>query len=360
MRAMNLANTNGTGELQPYLIAEIGVNYFDIAEKQGISPLEAAKEMVAKAAEAGVDAVKFQSYTADRLASKQSPAYWDTDEEATESQYELFQQYDEFGAEEFEEIALWTEENYDVAFLSTPFDSHAVEYLDELMPAYKIASADLTNHPLLRLVARKEKPILLSTGASTVGEIDDAIRVITDETPEATICLLHCILEYPTQTENANLGMIDHLARIYPEYTVGYSDHVPPDEGMVTLLNAVVQGAEIIEKHFTLDKSLAGNDHYHAMDPDDVRTFRKNAALMTKTTGSTRKAPIAAEEDSRDHARRSLVAATAIDQGETISRDQIAIKRPGTGISPTMLDTVVGRAARVSISEDEILQWDHV
>jgi len=357
---MNIANTTVTDSSQPYLIAEIGVNYFDIADKRDISPLEAAKEMVAEAAEAGVDAVKFQSYTADQLASKHSPAYWDTDEEATESQYELFEQYDGFGADEFEEIAAWTDDNYDVDFMSTPFDFHAVDYLEDLVPAYKIASADLTNHPLLRAIARKEKPILLSTGASTVGEIDDAIRVIEDETPDPELCLLHCILQYPTDEANANLGMIDHLAEIYPDYTVGYSDHVPPDEGMITLLNAAVHDAEVIEKHFTLDKTLEGNDHYHAMDPDDVRTFRTYMEMLATTTGASRKAPIAAEADSREHARRSLVAAKDINRDETISRDHIAIKRPGTGISPTMLEVVVGRKAKKDISRDGILEWDMI
>ncbi|WP_245681143.1 N-acetylneuraminate synthase family protein [Halorientalis regularis] len=342
------------------MIAEIGVNHFDIAEQRGCSPIDAAKKMINEAADAGVDAVKFQSYTADRLTSKHSPAYWDTDEETTDSQYELFQQYDDFGADEFAELADWTDANYDLDFLSTPFDFHAVEYLSEVVPAYKIASADITNHPLLRAIARKEKPILLSTGASTISEIDDAVRVIEDETPDPELCLLHCILQYPTTEENANLGMIDHLSEVYPEYEIGYSDHVPPDSGMITLLNSVFQGADIIEKHFTLDKSLDGNDHYHAMDPTDVRTFRENTSRMLTTTGSSRKEPIAAESDSRTHARRSLVAAKDIERGAEITRDDVAIKRPGTGISPTMLDVVVGRKARKKIPVDAVLSWDVV
>jgi N-acetylneuraminate synthase len=345
---------------QPYLIAEIGVNYFDIAQERDISPLEAAKQMVAEAATAGVDAVKFQSYSADQLASKQSPAYWDTSEESTESQYELFCKYDEFGAEEFEEIARWTEENHDVDFLSTPFDFHAVDYLEVLVLAYKIASADITNHPLLRHIARKGKPILLSTGASTIGEIDEAVRVIEEEISNPEVCLLHCILQYPTDPENANLGMIGHLQQLYPEYTVGYSDHVPPDEGMVTLLNSVVNGARVIEKHFTLDKSLEGNDHYHAMDPRDVRTFRENAKLLSTTTGSSRKAPIDVEEDSRRYARRSVVAARKINEGEKITREDILIKRPGTGIPPAMIEMVTGRTARRQIETDELLTWEMV
>jgi len=358
MKTMNIGTTNITDNPTPYLIAEIGVNHFDIAEKRDIDPLDAAKEMVSEAATAGVDAVKFQSYTADRIASKHSPAYWDTEEEETESQYELFKQYDEFGAEEFEELAAWTDDNYDVDFMSTPFDFHAVDYLEELVPAYKVASADITNHPLLRAIARKEKPVLLSTGASTIGEIDDAISVIEEEVSDPELCLLHCILQYPTDEENANLGMIDHLSEIYPDYTVGYSDHVPPDEGMITLLNSVVHGAEIIEKHFTLDKHLEGNDHYHAMDPDDIRTFRNNIETLQTTTGSSQKAPIEAETDSRKHARRSLVAATDIKRGDEISRDQIAIKRPGTGIPPTALEIAVGRTAREDIDSDDIITWE--
>ena len=347
---------------KPYLIAEIGVNQFDIAEERGIPPIEAAKKMVTEAVEAGVDAVKFQSYSAESLASENSPAYWDTSEESTESQYELFKKYDDFGAEEFKEIANWTVESHDADFLSTPFDFHAVDYLEDLVPAYKIASADITNHPLLRKVASKGKPVLLSTGASTIGEIDEAVGVIEDEAAEQSpeICLLHCVLQYPTDEENANLGMIEHIADIYPEYTVGYSDHVPPDDSMITLLNSVVHGADIIEKHFTLDKTLEGNDHYHAMDPDDVRRFRENTERLVKTTGGHKKRPIEAEEDSRKHARRSLVAAKDIAEGETITREHIEIKRPGTGIPPKMVNLVVGRVAREEIEADDILFWEMV
>lgn len=344
----------------PYLIAEIGVNHFDIAEERDIQPLKAAKLMVEEAAEAGVDAVKFQSYSADRLASKHSPAYWDTDEEEAESQYELFERYDDFGAAEFETLANWIDENTSVDFLSTPFDFEAIDYLEPLVPAYKIASADITNHPLLRQIAQKGKPILLSTGASTISEIDEAIRIIEDETENPDITILHCILQYPTDPENANLGMISHLRDIYPEYTIGYSDHVPPDASMVTLLNAMIQGATVIEKHFTLDKSLPGNDHYHAMNPADVQTFKKNAKRFRRTIGTTHKRPVKAEIDSRKHARRSLVAATNIEQGESITRESIAIKRPGTGISPSNLSIVLGRTARTDIDADDVLTWDAI
>ena len=357
---MKINNTDVDNREQPYLIAEIGVNYFDIAEERNISPIEAAKEMVTQAATAGVDAVKFQSYSADQLASKQSPAYWDTSEESTESQYELFSQYDDFGAEEFEEIARWTEKNHDVEFLSTPFDFQAVDYLEELVPAYKVASADITNHPLLRCIARKEKPILLSTGASTIGEVDDAVRVIEEEDSNPELCLLHCILQYPTDVENANLGMIRHLNSTFPEHDVGYSDHVPPDKEMLTLISSTLQGATVVEKHFTLDKSLSGNDHYHAMDPDDVRSFRSNLNHIRKTIGLRRKQPISVEMDSRTHARRSLVAAQDLNKGTTISHEDLEIKRPGTGIPPTMLDEIVGRTIRQDIDSDAVLKWENI
>lgn len=355
---MNIGDTNVATRERPYLIAEIGVNYFDIAEKRDMTPLAAAKTMVAEASDAGADAVKFQSYSAETLAAKESPAYWDTNEEATESQYELFVQYDDFGAGEFEEIAAWADEECGIDFLSTPFDFHATDYLQNLVPAYKVASADITNHPLLRHIAGKGKPILLSTGASKIGEIDEAVKIIEEEQANPDLCLLHCILQYPTDPKNANLGMIDHLSAVYPEYTIGYSDHVPPDEGMITLLNATVRGAQVIEKHFTLDKSLEGNDHYHAMEPADLRTFRENANLLVRTTGQSRKEPIAAEADSREHARRSLVAARDIEAGETLTREDIAIKRPGTGISPTMLDVVIGQAVSEPIMEDDIIAWE--
>jgi N-acetylneuraminate synthase len=186
------------------------------------------------------------------------------------------------------------------------------------------------------------------------------VRVIEEEVSDPQLCLLHCILQYPTDLENANLGMIEHLTDIYPEYMIGYSDHVPPDSGMITLLNSVIRGADIIEKHFTLDKSLEGNDHYHAMDPSDVRTFRENTARLMTTTGSSRKEPIAAESNSRKHARRSIVAIRDMERGEQITRKYVGIKRPGTGISPTMLDVVVGREAKKKIPIDTILSWDLV
>lgn len=226
-----------------------------------------------------------------------------------------------------------------------------------MVPAYKIASADITNHPLLRHIAQKGKPILLSTGASTIEEIDTALEIIRAES-SVEVCLLHCILDYPTAKQDANLAMIEHLDQVYPNCQVGYSDHVPPDQSIVTLLGAVVRGASIIEKHFTLDKELDGNDHYHAMNPDDVRRFRENVDIFRTTTGQRHKEPIDVEMDSREYARRSIIATTEIPAGKEIQHSDLAMKRSGTGISPELLDVVVGRAASSDIAADEILSWE--
>jgi len=346
---------------RPYLIAEIGVNYYDIADKENISLMEAAKKMVREASKAGVDAVKFQTYKAEKLASKNSPAYWDTDEESTTSQYELFKKFDKFDDEDFHEIAKYTIDECKISFLSTPFDFEAVDYLNDILPAFKIASADITNLPFLKHIAKKKKPVLLSTGASNLAEIYEAVSVfkkagIEDE----KISVLHCILEYPTKHENANLNMIGHLDKIFSNLTIGYSDHVPPDKCMITLINAYLKGAEIIEKHFTLDKTLPGNDHYHAMDPEDIKVFFKNIELLNKTNGSSFKEPLETEQDSRMFARRSIVASKAIKKGEEIKREKVSLKRPGTGISPKYLNKVLGKKAKNQLDEDEILQWEDI
>jgi N-acetylneuraminate synthase len=350
-----LSSRKGPG---PVLIAEIGVNHFDIAESRGVDPIDAAKLMIREATKAGADAVKFQSYSAETLAARNSPAYWDTSEESTTSQFELFQQYDDFGSSEFTELARYATNEQDTTFLSTPFDFASVDYLSGLVSTFKIASADITNTPLLRRVAQQGDGVLLSTGASTVGEIENGINILRAENADIDIGLLHCILDYPTAPSDANLRMIEYIDEVFPDCTVGYSDHVCPDEGMITLLHAYLRGAAIIEKHFTLDKTLGGNDHYHAMNPDDVHTFRTNVKLLDETSGRYRKEPIDAEADSRIHARRSLVVNNKKSIGDTLAREDLTTKRPGTGIEPDMLEIVCGRTIREDIEADTLLTWD--
>lgn len=341
---------------QPFLIAEIGVNFYDIAKKEGISDMDAAKLMVDEAKSCGVDAVKFQSYKAETIASRNSPAYWDLSEEPTTSQFELFKKFDKFGESEYRELAEYCKSR-GIMFLSTPFDFDSVDYLDEFMDIYKISSSDLTNIPFIKYIARKNKPILLSTGASTLREIKEAVSAI-EEVSTVDIAIMHCVLSYPTEYEDANLLMIKDLAEQFPDYEIGYSDHTKPDEGMVVLTTAYNYGATILEKHFTLDKTLKGNDHYHGMDPDDVIKFRNNVSFLAKINGMKNKQPLICESSARKEARRSIVTVRDIKKGEKITENDVTFKRPGTGIYPSEIDNVIGKVACEDIPEDTLLDFD--
>ena len=339
------------GELsRPYIIAEAGVNHEGDMEK--------AKLMIKQAARAGADAIKFQTYKAERLASKYSPAYWDLTKEPTKNQYELFKKYDRFGREQFEELALYAKQA-GVDFLSTPFDFESVDILEKLVPAYKVASADITNYPLLRYIASKGKPMLLSTGASTISEIYHALEVINEQGNEQVV-LLHCVLNYPTPASKANIGMIRHMTEVFPDYVIGYSDHTLPEDSKDILLFAWLLGAQVIEKHFTYNKSLPGNDHYHAFDEEDIRQLVARLNFALSSMGRFVKTFIPEEMLSRQNARRSLVARHPIKKGTKIGTGDIAIKRPGTGIPPALLDHVVGGTALRDIAEDEVLEFDAV
>jgi N-acetylneuraminate synthase len=332
---------------EPYVIAEIGVNH------EG--SLDLAKRLVELAKAGGADAAKFQTYKADTLASRHSPAYWDTSKEPTLSQFELFKKYDAFGAAEYQALAKHCA-SIGIDFVSTPFDDAAVDMLALLVPFFKVASADLTNTPLLRRVARTKKPIVLSVGASTIEEIDGALHILY--TAGATdIALLHCILNYPTADEDANLWMLNNLAERYPKCVLGYSDHTVPKDGLPSLVAAWLLGAVILEKHFTHDTSLQGNDHYHAMTSEHLRDFRSEVSRIRPLLGVRTKAPLASEEIARLNARRSIVVARDLSAGHRIVEADITYKRPGTGISPLSWDDVIGRTTRRALVADDVLQW---
>ncbi len=332
---------------QPYVIAEIGVNH------EG--SLELAKRLIELAKEGGADAAKFQTYKAETLASRHSPAYWDTTKEATLSQYELFKKYDAFGPLEYQELAQHCA-RVGIEFISTPFDDDAVDMLAPLVAFFKVASADITNTPLLRRVARTKKPIILSVGASTIEEIDGALTTLR-AVGATQIALLHCILNYPTADANANLRMLGDLATRYPECVLGYSDHTTPKPGLPSLIAAWLLGAVILEKHFTHDTSLPGNDHYHAMTADDVKSFRTEVARIAPLLGGRAKQPLPSEEIARLNARRSIVVARDLAAGHRISESDITYKRPGTGISPLSWDDVIGRKTCRALTADDVLQW---
>lgn len=343
-----LGSRTMTPTSRPYIIAEIGVNH------EG--SLDLAKRLIELAKEGGADGAKFQSYKADTLASKHSPAYWDTSKESTRSQHELFQKYDNFEPADYAALADHAK-RCGIDFLSTPFDDAAVDYLQPLVPFYKIASADITNTPLLRRVARTGKPVVLSTGASNMDEIRWSVRTLHDA-GATEVVLLHCILNYPCENRNAHVRMITGLAEAFPDYLIGYSDHTVPDPDMTALAVAYSLGAVVLEKHFTHDKTLPGNDHYHAMDVHDLRRFVERMGTIADILGETEaKSPIATEEISRLNARRSIVLARAVRAGQALTEADLTYKRPGTGVGPQDWDRVIGMKVNKDLDDDHVLTW---
>ena len=332
----------------PYVIAEAGVNH---EGDMGI-----ARRLIDEAAEAGANAIKFQTYKAGMLASKNSPSYWDTTKEPTKSQFELFSKYDKFWKPEFEELKKQCD-IVDIEFMSTPFDLESANFLSDLVDVFKISSSDITNKPFIKNIAAYGKPVILSTGASRSDEISEALEWIGLE--KIPVALLHCVLNYPTMDSDSNLGMILGLRKQFPNVIVGYSDHTMPGD-MKNLEIATLLGAQIIEKHFTHDKSLQGNDHYHAMDKTDLRVFFTRIQDVQAIIGREEKDILDIEQSARLNARRSLVARRRITQGSSVSEADLTWKRPAHGVSPKYIDEVVGRKAAVTIEEDDIITWDMV
>lgn len=343
---------------KPYIIAEMGVNFYDTAKVLNVSPLDAAKKYIDAAVDVGIDCAKFQSYKANTIASKNSPAYWDTTKEPTKTQYELFLKHDHFGKIEYQELCDYAHKK-GIDFTSTPFDYESVEYLENMVDFYKISSSDLTNLPFVRYIGSKGKPVYMSVGAAYISEIDVALRELKKSGCEE-IVLLHCVLSYPTIPNDANLRIIETLKKTFPDVRVGFSDHVAPDDTMMTLATAYLLGAEVIEKHFTLDKTLPGNDHYHAGEPDDFKKAIENFKKINSVLGSSEKTVLACEKIPRREARRSLVLTRDMKAGQIIEEKDLLAKRPGTGISPQYMDIIVGRTVVRDLEEDTVLTWDMV
>lgn len=331
---------------KPYIIAEAGVNH------EG--SMDLAKRLIDEAAEGGAQAIKFQTYKADTIASKDSPYYWDLSKEPTRSQHELFQKYDKFWKKEYEELKKYCDQA-GIEFMSTPFDAESARFLNDLMPVFKISSSDITNFPFIELQCSFKKPIILSTGASHLWEVQEAVNII--EKHQLPLVLMHCVLNYPTPNENAHLGMIWDLKAKFPQHVIGYSDHTLPQE-MEVVHSSVLLGAAVIEKHFTHDKTLPGNDHYHAMDKQDLKTFWTRWEFTQKVLGSFQVAALPQEEPARKNARRSLVSATNIVKGKAVEEKDLTWKRPAHGISPKFMVDLIGKKALRDIQEDEVLQWN--
>jgi N-acetylneuraminate synthase len=331
--------------LSPYIIAEAGVNH------EG--SLLIAFEMVRQASNSGAHAIKFQFYKASQIASIYAPAYWDITQEGSTSQYELFRKYDTFGINEYEQISKCCQEN-NIGFMCSAFDMQTLAKINPYVHSHKVASADITYLDLLRQVASYEKPVIVSTGASNKGEIQRALDVLS--TCKKQVYILHCVLSYPTPRQYADLDRIRLLREAFHSVKVGYSDHTLPED-MSTYLIAACLGAVVIEKHFTLDKTLKGNDHYHSMDPADLAKLSemiKSARQMVLCSGES----ALLESQARLHARRSAIASVDIPKNTCLSKDMISFKRPGTGIQPAEIEGYIGKFVCRDVSRDEIMTSD--
>lgn len=342
----------------PFLIADISIALYEFADAEKISYLESAKFLIEEAKSCGIDAVMFQAYTAENIISRDESAYENLRIDDPNSYFDFIKQYDKFGVGEFRELASYCRE-LGIVFLATPHDFESVDYLDEFMDIFKISASDLTNISFIKHVASKNKPILLSTGGSTIVEIKNAVKTIEDVST-CDIAIIHSILSFPTEYVDANLLMIKDLERNFTEYEIGYSDYTVPDKNMMVLTTAVNYGATVIEKHFTFDKKLEGFDSDFAMDGDDVITFKKNVLFLSRINGRMNKQPLICESHTQKEIRKSIVAKVDIKKGDIITQEMITFKRPGTGISPSRVDDVIGKMACRDISKDSLIYFEMI
>tara|TARA_B100000579_G_C22796510_1_gene837411 strand:- start:85 stop:1140 length:1056 start_codon:yes stop_codon:yes gene_type:complete len=332
--------------IKPYIIAEAGVNHEN--------SMDNCKKMISEVANAGGDAIKFQAYKAENLASVNSPAYWDTSLEKTKNQYLLFKKHDKFWKNEFETIYEECQKQ-NIEFLCTPFDFESAKFLNDLVPAFKISSSDVNNIPFIEYICEFKKPIIISTGASNKKEIDEVVKLL--KLKEIDFSLLHCVLNYPTLDKDANLSRINNLMYEYPDAVIGYSDHTMPDK-MENILYAWLLGATIIEKHYTFDKQLKGNDHYHSMNFTDLKLFISKVELISKILGNGEINSGNNENLSRLNARRSIILSQNLLKGASITKNDISYKRPGHGISPNEINNVINKKINKDKNKDDILFWE--
>lgn len=325
-----------------YIIAEIGGNFTTIEE---------AKRLIDEAAACGVDAVKLQTYRADHVASRK--AVFDMENTGVVSQHELFRKY-EIGETLHGEVFAYAEAK-GLDWFSTPSHESDVDLLEKLgVGAHKIGSDDAVNLPFLRYVARTGKPIILSTGMCTLQEVRESVGAILGEGNERLI-LLHAVTSYPTHAENVNLGAMQALMREFPQLDVGYSDHTL---GPVACLCAAAMGARVLERHFTYDKKAEGPDHQLSADPAEMKWLVDSVRTFEVMRGSGIKRPADSERTTRINNRKSVVLNVAVQAGERLTKDHLAIKRPGYGIPPKDFERVLGRAAAKAMEADSVLTWE--
>jgi N-acetylneuraminate synthase len=333
--------------MKTLIIAEAGVNHN--------GDMSLAKELIAAAAEAGADLVKFQTFIAANIISRSAPKaeYQKGATDPQESQQEMVRKLELTRDNHLELIAECQKQG--VSFFSTAFDKDSIDLLEELggSDIVKVPSGELTNLPYLRYLTRHGKRVLLSTGMANLGEIEAAINVVEQAgTPRDKITVLHCTTEYPTPMEDVNLRAMVNIGKAFG-VSVGYSDHTP---GIEVPIAAVALGATVIEKHFTLDRSLPGPDHRASLEPNELKAMVQGIRNIEKALGDGIKRPSPSELKNKPIARKSLVAARPIKAGEAFTEDNLMAKRPGTGISPMQWDDVIGRTAPRDFSEDELIE----
>lgn len=349
-----------------FIIAEAGVNHN--------GSLLLAKKLVDHALEAGADAVKFQTFRAENIVTRTAEkAKYQIDNMGTdESQYEMLKRL-ELSRNVHEKLYSYCNRK-NILFLSTPFDKESADFLGDLgVSMFKIPSGEITNKPLIKNIAQKRKPIILSTGMSYLGEVERAIGWINDEWKkeprndiseftqkipqnfllDAPLTLLHCVSNYPAKPEETNLLAMKTM-RVAFGLPVGYSDHTI---GIEMAIAAVALGARVIEKHFTLDKNMDGPDHRASLEPYELKAMIEAIRNVEDAMGDGRKKPTKSEEETKKIARKSVVAAKRIRKGDFFTSNNLAIKRPGTGLSPEEMDRVIGRHAHRDYEKDEVIEF---
>jgi N,N'-diacetyllegionaminate synthase len=328
------------------LIAEAGVNHN--------GNLARARQLVEAARQGGADVIKFQTFAAERLVTSEAvKAKYQVEATGTsESQFEMLRRL-ELGVEEHRDLMEQCRAE-GIAFLSTPFDEDSADLLEELeVEAFKIPSGEITNLAFVAHVARKMKPMIISTGMSTLGEVESAVKAV-ENAGNSRFILLHCTSAYPTQPHEVNLRAMETMARAFGK-PVGYSDHT---RGMEVALAAVALGACCIEKHLTVDRSLPGPDHKASINPGELTDFVASIRTVEVALGHGRKEPTAGELDTAAVARKSLVAACDIPAGVELTEEMVSVKRPGTGLPPSMAEFLIGRKARKKMPKGTLILMD--
>jgi N-acetylneuraminate synthase len=331
-----------------FIIAEAGVNHN--------GSIDLALQLVDAAKASGADAVKFQTFRADQLATRAAhkAAYQERTTSESETQFEMLQRLELDAAAHRRIIEHCSESG--IQFLSSPFDIRSADLLESLsVSLYKVPSGEITNFPFLQHVAQKGKPIILSTGMSTLGEVEEAVNVLRDA-GSRQLTLLHCVTEYPAPYGEVNLRAMQTLKLAFG-LPVGYSDHSP---GIEISIAATALGAEVIEKHFTLDRALPGPDHAASLEPDELKEMVTAIRNVEAALGSGIKAPAPCELPNISVARKSIVAAKTLPAGHKLRHEDLEIKRPGNGLASKFIPALLGRTLRIGVDVDAVILWDHL